>query len=425
MSLPPVAIMNESVKRPVVYVVDDDSNVAALVARMLERLGCVPFSFDDPATCLRQLKSANSHAKPMAIVLDLALGRYDAVAVVNELRASMYKGKVLLISGHDEATLLEIHGLCASRGIAMLPWLKKPFQLEDLRRSLNAPPRKSQLEASNPQLSASGLQQAIASNALALKYQPIFNLKSMLPTGVVAIPYAQHPTQGLVPTGPAPSDSSLQHPLSRFVLQRAIEDWISLFSALSAPPKLVIPVPLAVVAGPSFIPILRKLLPADPKFPGLIIDVTDWRSLDAEKSLHEISALLRLYRIGLSITDIGTIYDSILHPDKCPFVQAKLPREAASNCSSLETQQALCRSIIDLAHRANAAVCAEGLTSRDDLRALVDWGCDLATGDLFGRPQPGEALKRSLFEPTGPSRPGATESAVDDDDPCAWPTPSI
>jgi DNA-binding response OmpR family regulator len=108
----------------VAYVLDDDSEICALISRMLQAEGFVAVPFTSPDICLRQLKISDDYSVPKIIVLDLALGKTDAIEVLNQLNILKYKGRVLLVSGKDETALLEIERMGSSRGLMMLPSLK-------------------------------------------------------------------------------------------------------------------------------------------------------------------------------------------------------------------------------------------------------------------------------------------------------------
>lgn len=50
------------------------------------------------------------------------------------------------------------------------------------------------------------------------------------------------------------------------------------------------------------------------------------------------------------------------------------------------------QSIIDLAHRMNLVVVAEGVETQEQEDALIKMGCDLAQGFKYGRPMSAENL---------------------------------
>jgi EAL domain-containing protein (putative c-di-GMP-specific phosphodiesterase class I) len=79
-----------------------------------------------------------------------------------------------------------------------------------------------------------------------------------------------------------------------------------------------------------------------------------------------------------------------------PCVELKLDRSFVANCSIDPQKQTLCRTVIDLAHQFNASVCAEGVETANDLRALMAMGCDMAQGFLFAKPMTLDAFAKTL-----------------------------
>jgi len=393
----PDAVVAGNVSGPLVYVLDDDSEVGAVVSRMLKASGFAPRQFSDPIPFLQQIKAV---VKPEVMVLDLALGQCDAVDIIRKLENLKYKGKVLLISGSDASTLLAIQKIGVSRGLAMLPSLKKPFRLNEFKKSLRAKPELRSASSKEKIIKAPTLHLgwALANNCLELWYQPKVDLKSLSVCGAEALSRARHPTLGIIP--PAhflpPEGDPLYTPLSRFVIRQAMKDWVSHFADLRTPFRLAVNIPLSVIVAPEFMHLVRESLPKAASFPGLIVEVTEGEIIEDVGHAQEVATQLKLYGIGLSIDDFGMAYSSLARVRDLPFVELKLDRSFVLNCSSDQAKKTLCQSAIDLAHRFGASTCAEGVDNPHDLRTLIDMGCDTAQGFLFAKPQPAEVFKAML-----------------------------
>lgn len=113
-------------------VLDDEPNVGAIVCKALAAAGLQPQFFQSVTPFLVELKKTC----PELVVLDLALGSTDAVEVIRKLEALQYSGRVLLISGHDEATLKDINDIGLRHGLRMLTPLRKPFRANELKDRL-------------------------------------------------------------------------------------------------------------------------------------------------------------------------------------------------------------------------------------------------------------------------------------------------
>ena len=79
---------------------------------------------------------ALTEAVPEIIVLDLSLGVSDGIDVIRSLAASRFGGAILLISGRDTDTIGEVNKIGAHHGLTMLPFLQKPFLLEQFTERL-------------------------------------------------------------------------------------------------------------------------------------------------------------------------------------------------------------------------------------------------------------------------------------------------
>jgi EAL domain-containing protein (putative c-di-GMP-specific phosphodiesterase class I) len=242
---------------------------------------------------------------------------------------------------------------------------------------------------------------------LELWYQPKVSLKSLKVCGAEALLRARHPTHGIVSPAnllPPPGDSRYQE-LSRFVVQRAMADWDTLADQ-DIFMKFAVNVPVSVISAPGFMRTVRELLPLDRKFTGLIVEVTEDDIIKDPELIREIATQLKIYNVQISIDDFGSAYSSLSRLLELPCVELKLDRSFVANCSIDPQKQTLCRTVINLAHQFNASVCAEGVETANDLRALIAMGCDMAQGFLFAKPMTLDAFARTLTtQPTQPAKP--------------------
>jgi EAL domain-containing protein (putative c-di-GMP-specific phosphodiesterase class I)/ActR/RegA family two-component response regulator len=395
---------NRGSRRPLAFVLDDEAAVATMICKQLAMLGMEAWQYTDPVKFLTSLRVS----QPKLVVVDLALGRSDAVEVIQKLDGLKFQGRVLLVSGRDERTLSEIEKIGRSRGLHMLPSLQKPFRAADLKSRCEQPADASPT-SSNPTLASRtkvpvDLAQAIREGWLEVWYQAKINLRSLTVSGAEALIRANHPDHGVVAPAdllPPPGDP-LYQPLSSFVLRSTMEDW-SLFAERGYPLKLAINVPASVLSASGFVDQVRRAIPHDQAFPGLLIEITEDEIIADPTGIGEIMTQLRLYNTTISIDDFGTAHSSLSRVKDLPFSEIKLDRSFVSGCASDRLKRGLCQTVADLAHRFEASACAEGIETIDDLRCLVDLGFDSGQGFLFAKPMPRAAFFNSLlsqkFEP--------------------------
>ena len=371
-----------------VYVLDDDALVRSSIVCILTGGGYRPVEFSEPAPMLEQLKLV----APEIIVLDLALGKSDAVDVMRHLVDLKFTGKILLISGRDEITLHEIQGIGERHGLSMLPSLRKPFRAAELISGLSsrtvAVDRAPTTRTPGEKITID-LLTAINSGWLELWYQPKIDLQSFVVCGAEALLRARHPVHEILTPAVLipPAGSVLHQPLAKFVIRRAMLDW-RFFAGCGMPLKLSINMPVSVINAPDFMSSLREQLPTDTQFPGLVIEVTEDEVIRDLQWIHEVSTQLKLYDVGISIDDFGTAHSSLSRLLELPCVELKLDRSFVANCAFEPLKYALCQTVVDLAHRVGGRVCAEGVEKVEDLMAVIRMGCDTAQGYIFAKAMP-------------------------------------
>jgi two-component system cell cycle response regulator len=400
------------------YVLDDEPQIAALVCKVLDACGIVARQFTSHEPFLADLEES----PPDLVVLDLSLGQSDAVEIIRHLELLKYQGKVLLISGRDEATLIEIAQIGERHGLKMLTPLRKPFRPADLKQRLTAPPdiTRAAIAEHRPDLKAPKgiavqLVEALRNNWLEVWYQPKIDLKSLSVCGAEALVRARHPSYGvIIPENLLPSAGHPAYePLSRFVIEQAMADW-SRFVEQGLRLRLAVNVPVSVINTLNFIPMVRSLLPTDASFPGLTIEITEDEIIRDPKWAREIATQLKLYNVGISIDDFGSAYASLSRLNDLPVIEVKIDRSFVSGCSTDPLKHSLCQTVVDLAHRFGATACAEGVETPDDLRELIKMQCDTAQGFLFAEPKPAAKFAATLLARSGKSMQERIERSLSD-----------
>lgn len=216
-------------------------------------------------------------------------------------------------------------------------------------------------------------------------------------SGAEALIRARHPDLGVL--GPAQflprPGHPLYLPLSGFVLHRALANWQTL-ARTGVFPKLSVNIPASNLMVAELMAVIRKVLPSDRRFPGLIVEVTEDDVINDADRMREIVLQLQLMGVRISIDDFGKGYSTFERLTMVPFSEVKLSGCFVKGSASDEVKQRICKSAIDLAHMFNATVCAEGVEQEEDLRIMMSMGCDDAQGYLFAKPMPFEAFAKML-----------------------------
>jgi len=130
-------------------------------------------------------------------------------------------------------------------------------------------------------------------------------------------------------------------------------------------------------------------IPAD----ALVVELTE--SIWMDRQSEAIDNLYRLKRLGvrLAIDDFGTGYSSLSYLKRMPVDILKVDRSFVTDLAHTpgrtdddDTDAAIVRGIIALAHNLDLQVVAEGVETDAQRKLLTQMGCDLVQGYLISKP---------------------------------------
>jgi len=150
---------------------------------------------------------------------------------------------------------------------------------------------------------------------------------------------------------------------------------------------------------PAFGGQLRALLAGTGVSPSLLeFEITERVLMSDTDRTLSVLQLLRDMGIRLLLDDLGSGYSSLQYLLKFRFDVLKIDRSFVSSIGSdVGTQsREVSRSIIDLAHSLNCDVIAEGIETSEQLRYLIDQGCDYGQGFFLARPLPVDQFNKLL-----------------------------
>jgi diguanylate cyclase (GGDEF)-like protein len=262
-------------------------------------------------------------------------------------------------------------------------------------------------EATERQILAADLREALARGQLALLYQPIVDSVSEEVVAFEALLRWQHPTRGLLPPSlllPLAGETGLMPRIGEWVLRTACAE------ASRWPDHIRIAVNLS---APEF---------GDPALPGTVTRALAASGLDPERLEIEISeevflaegvpceqvlAGLRGLGVRLVLDNFGTGHSGLGHLRTAPLDKIKIDRSFIRGAAGPKSRNAaIIRAIVVLAESLGMDTTAEGAETLDELALIRRLGCSQVQGFLFGKPMPdSEAL--TLAEASRPSSQAA------------------
>jgi EAL domain-containing protein (putative c-di-GMP-specific phosphodiesterase class I) len=118
---------------------------------------------------------------------------------------------------------------------------------------------------------------------------------------------------------------------------------------------------------------------------------------DAITSLADLAAT----GVGLALDDFGAGYTSLGHLRQLPLTQLKIDRSLVTALGNHDDDSPIVAAVISFAHALGLSVTAEGIERPNQLKRLINLGCEYGQGFLFSPP----LILRS------PDNPGASSAA--------------
>lgn len=242
------------------------------------------------------------------------------------------------------------------------------------------------------------IREALRLDEFHVVYQPKVNAHNRRLQGLEALLRWTSPTRGKVSPGtfiPVAEESGHIIPLGYWVLNQVC----ATLKAWEEKGLPCVPVSVNVSARqfqqPDFHKRVAQILAAHAVDPSLIeIELTE--GLVMEDSEAAQMELLRLKRIGLriSIDDFGTGYSCLSYLRRFPIDVLKIDRSFIMEIGISQDGESIIDAIISLARSLRLETVAEGVETTEQLDFLLERGCHIVQGYLFGVP-----MEQPLVEP--------------------------
>jgi diguanylate cyclase (GGDEF)-like protein/PAS domain S-box-containing protein len=236
-----------------------------------------------------------------------------------------------------------------------------------------------------------GLHQAIRRGEFSLHYQPILRLDTPKIVGLEALLRWRSEGRGFISPAefiPAAEEAGLIFKIEEWVLRSAFQQNVLWRKTFPAARDITLSINLSAkqLARPDLTQWIDDLLAetgADPT--GLQIEVTESAFIDRPEQAATSLQTLRERGFRLALDDFGTGYASLAHLHRFPFTSLKVDQGFIARLGDDEADR-MVSAIITMATGLGLQVVAEGIETREQLRALRSMGCVEGQGYLFAKP---------------------------------------
>lgn len=249
--------------------------------------------------------------------------------------------------------------------------------------------KKSQIEK--------GLRDAIIKNEFQLYYQPQIDCKTRKVKGMEALLRWKSNDFGFVSPAefiPIAEETSLIVPIGQWVLKTACKQakqWLDFGYNLGA---IAVNVSIVQLQHPGFIHIIKSAL-IDSNLPPKFLEIEITESVLMQCLDYNITILNELKRLGINISldDFGTGYSSLNYLRILPINNLKIDKSFIDSIHLNSGDKEIADGIIQLAHKMNLNVIAEGVEWEDQFQILQSLNCEMVQGYLFSRPIPANHIE--------------------------------
>ena len=247
------------------------------------------------------------------------------------------------------------------------------------------------------------LRQGLQRQELRLFYQPVVDVNAHV-VGVEALVRWQHPQRGMVSPAefiPMAEQTGLILPLGHWVLEVACQQLVT-WSTDPATEGLTVAVNVSArqFRHAEFVPqVLALLLKTGVNPHRLKLELTESLLLSNPQDAILRMAELRSVGVRFSLDDFGTGYSSLSYLKLLPLQQLKIDQSFVRDVLTDPNDAAIARTVLALGQSLGFQVVAEGVETAGQRAFLLQNGCTLFQGYLFGKPVPIEQLKLGDLSP--------------------------
>lgn len=234
------------------------------------------------------------------------------------------------------------------------------------------------------------LRSAITNGEFEMHFQPQVD-RNGIQSGAEALVRWKHPEKGMVPPKdfiPIAEETGLILEIGAWILHDACE-----FASQCSLHNIAVNISPLQFRQPDFVEKVKETIAKAQISPGiLIIELTEGILIEnIEDTIQKMNDLKEV-GIRVAIDDFGTGYSSLAYLKQLPLDQLKISNDFVRDITTDPNDAIIVDTIISMAKHMCLKVVAEGVETDEQLRFLVEKGCNIYQGYHFSKPLPKDAF---------------------------------
>lgn len=246
------------------------------------------------------------------------------------------------------------------------------------------------------------LSRAVENNEFIVYYQPKIDIRDGSHAGFEALIRWQHPELGILAPGSflhLLDTASAMISLTECVVDQVAADIRRWHGAGLFPGRVAINMPEALLISVAGYDMLAAAIERHAlNWSDFAIEITE--DVFVNKYMEQILtsvARMREHGVSIDLDDFGTGFASLTNLRTFPFDDIKIDRSFVSDIGSNKKSEEIIKAMINLVTSLERNCIAEGVETEAQLHFLMQAGCGVAQGYLFGKPVPYQVATAGLI----------------------------
>lgn len=245
------------------------------------------------------------------------------------------------------------------------------------------------------------LYRALERNEFVLYYQPQVSVLTQEIVGLEALIRWNNPELGMISPAtfiPLAEQTGLIIPIGQWVLETACrqnKEW----QVLGLPPiRMAVNLSVVQFQDRNLLSLVDRTLREtglDSKY--LELEITESAAADGEDYIVDVLHDLKELGVTISVDDFGSGYSSLSRLKTLPVDRIKIDMQFVRGISTGNKDEAIAKTIIQLAKNLNLNVIAEGVETESQFEFFNEYKCDEIQGYFFYKPMPASEIEAMLL----------------------------